>query len=93
MGHLISYYLACEIDTAQALKSQKLSEMSTSVTLKPKMDNDVVLTNFWVDNFDINVDTPTAGGAINSTHLLAFQEESDERILGTQKVNTINHRQ
>ena len=67
--------------------------MSTSVTLKPKMDNDVVLTNFWVDNFDINVDTPTAGGAINSTHLLAFQEESDERILGTQKVNTINHRQ
>ena len=61
--------------------------MSNSLTLKPKMDDDVVLTYFWVDNFDINVDTPTGGGAMNSTHLLAFQEESDETILRTQKVD------
>ena len=30
---------------------------------------------FWVDNFDVNVENQTGGGAINSTHLVAFQEE------------------
>ena len=35
------------------------------------------MTVFWVDNFDLNVET-CGGGAINITHWMAFQEVSDK---------------
>lgn len=36
--------------------------------------NDVIVTVFWADKFDCIVETLAGGGAINSTHIIAFQE-------------------
>ena len=30
---------------------------------------------FWLDNFDMNVESATGGGAINTTNMVALQEE------------------
>ena len=35
----------------------------------------IALTVFWVDNFDVTVEK-TLGGAVNTTHLMAFQEQA-----------------
>ena len=32
---------------------------------------------FWADNFDHIVDNQAGGGAINTTHLVAFQDKND----------------
>lgn len=37
-------------------------------------ENETVLTYFWVDNFDVKVERLGGSGAINTTHLMAFQE-------------------
>ena len=37
-------------------------------------NNEVVLIHFWADNFDTTTDQQYGGGAINITHLMAFQE-------------------
>ena len=33
-------------------------------------------THYWVDNFDITVEKTAGGGAISTTHLVAYQEQS-----------------
>ena len=75
LGHSIDYNLVCEIETAQAEASQLLSTISGTLPVKPRTWNDTVLTFFWVDNFDLNIETQTGHGAINSNHMIAFQEE------------------
>ena len=75
LGHSIDYNLVCEIETAQAEASQLLSTISGTLPVKPRTSNGTVLTFFWVDNFDLNIETQTGHGAINSTHMIAFQEE------------------
>ena len=40
----------------------------------PKNNGDTVITLFWADNFDVNVDKQYGGGAVNTTLLMAFQE-------------------
>ncbi|CAB4017036.1 Hypothetical predicted protein [Paramuricea clavata] len=42
----------------------------------PATEEHAVLTFFWADNFDMNLETQTGHGAINSTHMIAFQEQS-----------------
>ena len=37
--------------------------------------NDVVVTVFWAHNFDCIVETQAGGGAINSIHIIVFQEK------------------
>ena len=54
-----------------------MAETISLLPIKPRNDKGTVLTYFWVDNFDINVETQTGGGAINSTHLVAFQEDNE----------------
>ena len=76
LGHSISYDLTCEIESDQARKAQALSLSSSMLPLQPLTDNDRVLTIFWADNFDLNVDTQLGAGAINTAHLIAFQEAS-----------------
>ena len=75
LGHSIDYNLVCEIETAQAEASQLLSTISGTLHVKPRASNDTVLTFFWVDNFDWNIEAQTGHGAINSTDMIAFQEE------------------
>eukprot|EP00794_Sanderia_malayensis_P014842 gene14842-biopygen11931 len=75
-GHCINYNLVCEVETAQAETAQLLATMSGILPVKPATNDNTVLTYFWVDNFDMNIETQTGHGAINSTHMIAFQEES-----------------
>ena len=49
----------------------------------------MILTVFWVDNFDINVEAQCGGGAVNITHLMAFQEVTDATEYISTKVNLI----
>ena len=77
LGHGISYNLTCEIETAQAERAQMLSQSLSLLSLNP-VGGETVLTIFWVDNFDTNVDRTAGGGAINTTHLVAFQEKQNE---------------
>lgn len=75
LGHCISYDNTCEIETAYAEAALLQSKSSVILPLKPSPDNEV-FTFYWVDNFDVTVDTQTGGGACNTTHLVAFQETS-----------------
>jgi hypothetical protein len=76
LGHSIDYNMVCEIETAHAQANQKISETHGTLPLSPATDEHAVLTFFWADNFDMNLETQTGHGAINSTHMIAFQEES-----------------
>ena len=40
-----------------------------------------MLTHFWVDNLDMNIDRQCGGGALNITTLVAFQEGHQEENL------------
>ena len=40
-----------------------------------------MITDNWLDNFDINVESATDGGAIKTTHMIAFQEETEHTAL------------
>jgi hypothetical protein len=76
LGHSIDYNMVCEIETAHAQANQKISETHGTLPLSPATDEHAVLTFFRADNFDLNLETQTGHGAINSTHMIAFQEES-----------------
>ena len=87
LGHCIDYNLVCEIETAQAEAAQQIANSSGALPIKPVSSNQSVLTYFWVDNFDMNLETQTGHGAINSTHTVAFQEESPLAIKQSIQVN------
>ena len=76
LGHFINYNTTCEIERAQAMRAQ-IAEKSSVLPMIPNSDKDIVLTYFWLDNFDHIVDNQAGGGAINTTHLVAFQEKND----------------
>ena len=75
--HIILYFLVlfntalaivshtCDIETALAQKAQKMATMDTALKLKPRTETDVVLTYFWVDNFDILVERHCGGGGVS----------------------------
>jgi hypothetical protein len=42
--------------------------------LHPSRAGEIVLSHFWVDNFDLATDKQYGGGEINITTLMAFQE-------------------
>ena len=80
LGHCIDSNFAYEIETAQAETAQMLATESGALPLKPASRTETVLTHFWVDNFDMNLETQTGKGALNSTHLVAFQEEPQNSV-------------
>ena len=80
LGHCLSYSLTCDIETAQAKVAQLNAESSSILPVTPETEQDTVLTFFWVDSFDINVDNQCGGGAINTTHLVAFQEKGESHV-------------
>eukprot|EP00794_Sanderia_malayensis_P001334 gene1334-biopygen1064 len=86
LDHCMDYNLTCEIETAQSEATQSLSKISGTLPLKPKSQNHTVLTVFWADNFDRNLETATGHGAVHSTHMVAFQEESQFAELGSQRL-------
>ena len=40
------------------------------------MAEEIIPTYFWVDNFDIKVERLCGSGAVNATHLMAFQDSN-----------------
>ena len=86
LGHCISYDLTCEIETSQAQVSLIEQENNSILPILPTADDDIIITYFWVDNFDKIIESMTGGGAVNSTHMIAFQEKSNSSLLNKNKV-------
>ena len=82
----MDYNFVCEIETAQAEAAQMLATESGALPLKPASRTETVLTYFWVDNFDMNLETQPGKSALNSTHLVAFQEESQNSVARNNKI-------
>ncbi len=82
----MDYNMVCEIETAHANANHEISKVSGTLPLKPLADNRLVMTFFWADNFDLNLETSSGHGAINSTHMIAFEEESEFTIHGGERV-------
>ena len=80
MGHCISNRLICVIDTGHAKVAQQKSAQGFSLPIQRK-ENEMVLTVFWADNFDIIVENAASGGSAHTTHLVAFQEQSESTSL------------
>ena len=76
-GQCINYNTTCEIETAQAMRAQQLTEKSLILPKILNSDKNIVLMYFWADNFDHIVDNQAGGGAINTTHLVAFEQKND----------------
>ena len=81
LGHSLDYETTCEIETAQAKKMQLLEDKVSILPLKPREQNFSVRTYFWVDNFDLQVEKTSGGGSVNTTHLIAFQEEDENSVI------------
>ena len=77
LGHYMSYNLTSEIETAQAESSLLAATQTTLHPLVPATPSNTVFTHFWADNFDMNIETMVGRGSINTTHLMAFQEWSN----------------
>ena len=73
-GHSLSYSTATEILTAYAESNIEKLKSSLLLPLQPCNPGEIVLTYFWVDNFDLETDKQYGGGAINITTMMAFQE-------------------
>ena len=86
LGHCISYDLTCETETSQAQVSIIEQENNSILPILPTADDDIILTYFWVDNFDKVIESLTEGGAVNSTHSIAFQEKSNSNLLNKNKL-------
>ena len=80
LGHCTSYNTVCEIETAQAECALEAAKKSNILKLKPSSTKETVFTHFWVDNFDLKVERMGGGGSINTTHLMAFQEDQSHEI-------------
>ena len=87
----MNYNITCEIETAQAVKAQALSERSSALPLVPIEQSSFVLTVFQVDNFDFKVESQTGKNSINITHLVAYQEESEASKLRDNNFSYQNH--
>lgn len=74
LGHSVSYTLASDILTANAESCLEKSKLTSLLPLRPSTADEIVLTYFWVDNFDLATDKQYGGGEINITTLMAFRE-------------------
>ena len=61
-GHSMSFDSTCDILTGIAESAIEKSKLSSLLPLSPQTPNEVALTFFWVDNFDLKTDTQYGGG-------------------------------
>ena len=57
LGHCVDYDKTCQIETAQAKKNQKRANDETILILRPQDETCIVPTFFWVDNFDVMIES------------------------------------
>ena len=97
LGHSVTYDKVMDIEVAQAQKSVHLMKdpAKSVLPLQPMSDNVTVVTVFWADNLDKNVDKDIGGGAINISTMMAFQEYGDgvvdaDRRISVEKTRSRN---
>ena len=78
LGHCMSYNTTCEIKTAAAEVAMLQMTKKDLLPIKPITNDKVAPTFFWVDNFDVTIDRLAGGGSVNTTHLMAFQEKTND---------------
>ena len=69
----MNYGKMCEIKTGLAEVAVKSSHELNILPVLPS-ESEIIPTYFWVDNFDTKIERLGESGAINTTHLMAFQE-------------------
>ena len=74
-GHCMSYDLCCEAETSLSEASIAKSKKMIILSIRPE-GSQIALNVFWEDNFDVRVEKTLGGGAVNTTHLMAFQEQA-----------------
>ena len=67
LGHCMSYDPCCEAETSLSEAAFLKSKETSILPIRPE-DSQIVITVFWVDNFDVTVE--------NTIHLMAFQEQA-----------------
>ena len=70
----------CQLETAQAEVAQLLYDQGTSSGLKASSNDTYVFTYFWADNFNKKIECDKIG-MINSTHMVKFQEHSEDCLM------------
>ena len=79
LGHSISYTKVCDIETSLAEHVVEKAENFNVLPLLPEDEEMIIPTWFWTDNFDVAVEKQMGeSGSIHTTHLMAFQEVSDD---------------
>ena len=87
LGHSIDYNIVCQIETAEAEKALQFYEKDDILCgLEPANETSMVLTYFWADNFDQDLERQTGHGLIDSTHIVQFAENSES----TKSINLIS---
>ena len=76
LWHSMTYDQICEVETAQAELVQHLKSLFLPLPICPIDEESKVLTTFWWDNFDRNIETASGAGSIHNTPGIMFQEES-----------------
>ena len=81
LGHCIGYSLMYNIGAGLAQSAQLQATQISILPVKPSNQDETVITAFWLENFDMDVESATGGGAMNTTHMVAFQEEKEHTSL------------
>lgn len=72
LSHCLYYNLTCKIETSEKAKHQWQFEKQFSSSSFPKNEDEYVITIFWVDNFDMRVDSQIGFNSINTNHMVTF---------------------
>ena len=81
LGHCIDYSLMYNTGAGLAQSAQLQATQISILPVKPSNQGETVITAFWLENFDMDVESATGGGAINTTHMVVFQEEKEHTSL------------
>ena len=73
--HCMWYDLCWEAGTSLSEASIANSKETSILPIIPK-GSQVALTVFWVYNLDVTVENTLGGGAVDTTYLMAFQEQA-----------------
>lgn len=80
LGSCVSYDYVCDVETAYAEVSQEKAKYGCMLPIQPIHPELVIFSHFWVDNFDVLIDKQSGGGSINTTHMVAFQNPSQNGV-------------
>ena len=69
LGHPIDYNIVCQIETAEAEKALQFYEKDGILcSLEPANETSMVLTYFWADKFNQNLESQTGHGVIDYSY-------------------------